>query len=123
MSNIMINDIVGTVAFAIPTNDAALITANQAFAEVLGDIPGVAGLVFERVLAWVKDSGGPGGAEGVRTLSCLIAGVTYNGEECPDETECDALFAAISAALLGTEGLITSVGSQEFNIVNYFPID
>jgi len=122
VSNLLVSDVVGTGVYAIPSTDVQLTSCNNGLAAALATVPG---LNFERAIALVKDSGGPSGAEGTRTLNCLIAGVRYGGEECPDETECDALFAAIEAALefciFPPGSAISSIGLQEFNIVDYIP--
>lgn len=122
MSNLLVSDVVGTGVFAIPATTGQLNSCNSGLAAALATVPG---LNFERAIALVKDSGSPGWIEGARTLNCLIAGVRYNLEECPDETECDALFAAIEAALefciFPPGSAISSIGLQEFNIVDYIP--
>jgi len=67
------------------------------------------------VLAWVEDSGGPGVAEGTRTLNCLIEKFTVSGAECPSESDVDALVAAIQFNL-ELDADITSVGLQQIHI-------
>jgi hypothetical protein len=112
MSNIFITDIVGTGTYAIPTNDTQLASATTGFDALLS---AVANLAYDRVLAWVEDAGGPNGAEGIRTLNCLVEKFTYSGEECPDETEVDTMTAAIEAALEADIN-ITSVDQQQVHI-------
>jgi hypothetical protein len=112
MSNNFITDIIGTGTYAVPASDAALASATTGFDGILS---GVANLAYDRVLAWVEDQGGPGGAEGVRTLNCLIEKFTYSGEECPDETEIDTMTAAIEAAL-EADANITSVDQQQCHL-------
>lgn len=112
MSNIFITDIVGTSTYAIPTNDTQLASATSGFDTILS---GVANLSYDRVLAWVEDAGGPGGAEGTRTLNCLIEKFTYLTKECPSETEVDTLSTAIENAL-ESDGNITSVDQQQYHL-------
>lgn len=112
MSNIFITDIVGTGTYAIPTNDTQLASATSGFDTILS---AVANLVYDRVLAWVEDAGGPGGAEGTRTLNCLVEKFTYLTKECPSETEVDTLSAAIEAAL-EADANITSVDQQQYHL-------
>jgi len=108
MSNIFITGIVGNNDFAIPTSDTELDTATTELDALLS---GVSNLAYNRVLAWVEDSGGPDGAEGVRSLNCLIETFTYSSEECPSEAEVDTLTAAIESAL-EADADITSIGVQ-----------
>jgi hypothetical protein len=108
MSNILITSIVGTNDFAIPTDDTTLDTAT---AELDALLSTVSNLAYNRVLAWVEDSGGPGGAEGVRSLNCLVETFTYSSEECPSESEVDTLTAAIESTL-EADSDITSIGTQ-----------
>ena len=122
MSNIMIYDIVGTGDFVVPEgNDVALVTEGD-ISDLLDTDPGVAGLAFDNVKAWVLDSQTGAGVEGARSLACLISGFTYNFEVCPSEAEIDTLIAALRVALLtvpeGGIGQILSVGVIEFNIFN-----
>jgi len=112
MSNIFVADIIGSGTYAIPVDDAALASATAGLDTL---ISGVANLTYDRVIAWVQDSGGPDGAEGVRTLNCLIEKFLYSGEECPSESEIDTLTAAIEAALEADPN-ITSVDQQQFSI-------
>ena len=125
MSTIFIHDIIGTGVFGVPADDAGLLNANTGLNLQLSHDPAVAGLSYETLRAWVKDYGGPGGVEGARSLNCQLSGVLYNTEECPDETETDTLEAAIRAALITVQpfGVLSSVGTIEFTLVNYFPID
>jgi hypothetical protein len=108
MSNLFITNIVGTNDFAVPTSDAELDTATTELDTLLS---GVSNLAYTRVLAWVEDSGGPGGAEGTRTLNCLLETITYSSEECPSESEVDTLTAAIESTL-EADADITSIGTQ-----------
>jgi hypothetical protein len=112
MSNIFITDIVGTSTYAIPTNDAELAAATSGFDTILS---GVANLAYDRVLAWVEDQAGPNGAEGIRTLNCLVEKFTYLTKECPSETEVDTLGAAIEAAL-EADANITSIDQQQYHL-------
>ena len=112
MSNIFITDIVGTGTYAIPTNDTQLASATSGFDGILS---GVANLVYDRVLAWVEDQAGPNGAEGIRTLNCLVEKFTYLTKECPSEAEVDTLGAAIEAAL-EADANITSVDQQQYHL-------
>lgn len=118
MSNLFISDIVGTGVYVPPSADIALHSLDQYFCDLLVAVPD---LVFERAIAWVKDSARPGGGEGSRTLNCLLTGVLYDSKKCPTEAEVDTLVAATRAALLAAsgDGTITSVGVQEYNIVEY----
>lgn len=112
MSNNFITDIIGTGTYAIPTNDAQLAAATTGFDGILS---GVANLAYDRVLAWVEDQGGPNGAEGIRTLNCMVEKLTYLGKECPDETQVDTMTAAIEAALEADAG-ITSIDQQQCHL-------
>ena len=112
MSNIFITEIVGASTYAIPTNDAELAAATAGFNTILS---GVANLAYDRVLAWVEDAGGPDGAEGVRSLNCLVEKFTYLAKECPDESQVDTMTAAIEAALEADVN-ITSIGQQQVHI-------
>lgn len=112
MSNIFITDIIGTGTYAVPANDTALASATSGLETLLS---GVANLSYDRVLAWVEDAGGPGGAEGNRTLNCLVEKFLYSAEECPDETEVDTLTSAIETAL-EADANITSVDQQQVHI-------
>jgi hypothetical protein len=122
MSNIMIYDIVGTGHFVVPESNNAALLADSDINDLLSVAPGVAGLVYSGVKAWVLDSKVGDGAEGPRTLACLLSGFSYNGEICPGEPETDALIAALRVALLtvppGDVGIIISVGVIEVNIFN-----
>jgi hypothetical protein len=110
MSNIFITDIVGSIG--IPGNDAQLASATTTFDGLLS---GVANLTYDRVLGWVEDQAGPDGAEGVRTLNCLVEKFTYLTQECPSETQVDTLGAAIEAAL-EADATITTVGEQQYHL-------
>lgn len=110
MSNIFITDIVGTIG--IPSNDIQLATATSTLDGLLS---GVANLTYDRVLAWVEDQAGPNGAEGIRTLNCMVEKFTYIGDECPSEANVDALGAAVEAALEGDPS-ITSIGQQQYHL-------
>ena len=119
MSNIFISNIVGTGTYGVPANDAALIVMNQAFFDLVNGM--ISDFSIERAIAWVKDSAGPDGAEGVRTLNCLFTGAVYDLADCPTEAEADTLFAELEAVFLaaGGGGTITSVGVMEYNMVAY----
>jgi hypothetical protein len=126
MSTIFISNIVGDGVFVVSENDSQLFGAGYFMNMLLSGVHAPAGLTYETVRAWVKDSGRPGGLENARTLNCQISGVKYNDEECPDASEIDTLTAAIEASLLSSLepfGTIESIGLQEFNLVQYFPID
>jgi hypothetical protein len=112
MSNIFITDVVGSNDYAVPADDTELATATAGLDAILSP---VANLAYDRVLAWVEDSGGPAGAEGNRTLNCLIEKFTYNTDECPSEAEVNAMIAAIESAL-EADADITSVGNQQVHI-------
>lgn len=112
MSNIFITDIVGTGTYAIPTNDTQLASATSGFDTILS---GVANLSYDRVLAWVEDQAGPNGAEGVRTLNCLVEKFTYLTKECPSEAEVDTLGTAIESAL-EADANITSIDQQQYHL-------
>jgi hypothetical protein len=112
MSNIFITDIVGTGTYSIPTNDAELAAATAGFDAILS---GVANFAYDRVLAWVEDQAGPNGAEGIRTLNCLVEKFTYLTKECPSETEVDTIGAAIEAAL-EADANITSIDQQQYHL-------
>ena len=112
MSNIFITDIVGAGVYAVPTSDAELALATAGLNSRLAS---VSGLSYDRVLAWVEDSGGPGVVEGARTLNCLIEKFTVSGAECPSESDVDALIAAIEFNL-ELDADITSVGNQQVHI-------
>jgi len=98
MSNIFITDIVGTGTYAIPTNDTELAAATSGFDTILS---GIANLAYDRVLAWVEDQEGPDGAEGVRTLNCLVEKFTYLTKECPSETEVDTTWRSHRSSTRG----------------------
>lgn len=110
MSNIFITDIVGTIG--IPGNDAQLSAATTTLDGLLS---GVANLSYDRVLAWVEDQAGPDGAEGTRTLNCLVEKFTYLTQECPSESQVDTLGAAIESAL-EADASITTVGEQQYHL-------
>lgn len=112
MSNILIKDIIGINDFSVPTDDTELATATNGLDSILS---GVSGLIYLRVLAWVEDSGGPGGAEGVRVLSCLVEAFNYGSDECPSESEVNTLVGAIETALENDSDII-SIGAQEYDI-------
>jgi hypothetical protein len=112
MSNIFVTDVIGTGTYAIPSNDAQLAAATTGFDGILS---AVANLAYDRVLAWVEDQGGPDGAEGIRTLNCMIEKFTYTGKECPSETEVDTMTAAIEAAL-EADANITSIDQQQCHL-------
>ena len=112
MSNIFITDIVGTGTYAIPTNDTELAAATAGFDTILSGIPN---LSYDRLLAWVEDAGGPDGAEGIRTLNCLVEKITYLTKECPSESEVDTMTTAIEAAL-EADANITSVNQQQCHL-------
>jgi len=110
MSNIFITDIVGTIG--IPGTDAQLAAAT---ATLDGLLSGVANLTYDRALAWVEDQGGPDGAEGTRTLNCMVEKITYLTQECPSEAQVDTMTAAIEAAL-EADASITSIGEQQCHL-------
>jgi hypothetical protein len=112
MSNIFITDIIGTGTYAIPSNDTELANATTGFDGILS---AVANLAYDRVLAWVEDQGGPNGAEGIRTLNCMVEKMTYLSKECPSESEVDTMTAAIEAAL-EADANITSVDQQQCHL-------
>jgi hypothetical protein len=109
MSNIFITDIIGQNDFAVPDTDAKLATATVELDALLTT---VAGLVYDRALAWVETQAGAGA---FRTLNCLIEKFYYNGEECPDATEVVTMTAAIKAKLEG-DADITSIADQQVHI-------
>jgi hypothetical protein len=118
MSNIFITDIIGSGTYAIPVDDAALAAATSGFDTILS---GIANLAYDRVLAWVEDAGGPDGAEGIRTLNCMVEKFTYSGEECPSEAEVDTMTTdgAIGVGIektLENDANITSVDQQQVHI-------
>lgn len=119
MSTIFISDIVGTGVYGVPAGDVSLQFQDQAFYGLVSGT--IANFTVERAIAWVKDSGGPSGAEGARTLNCLLAGVVYKNQDCVVEADADVVFAALRAAFLaaGGNGTITSVGVMEYNMVAY----
>ena len=107
MSHIFIKNIVGTGTYAIPESDAQLAAATAGFDALLS---GIADLNYARVAAWVEDSGGPGGAEGVRTLNCLVQTFTYYTLECPPEQGLggiDMLIGQIESVLQGDPSIST----------------
>lgn len=110
MSNIFITDIVGTIG--IPGNDAQLASATSTLDGLLS---GVVNLSYDRVLGWVEDQAGPNGAEGTRTLNCLVEKFTYLTQECPSESQVDTLGSAIEAAL-EADASITTVGEQQYHL-------
>jgi hypothetical protein len=112
MSNIFITDVIGAGTYAIPTNDTQLAAATTGFDGLLS---GVANLTYDRVLAWVEDQGGPDGAEGIRTLNCMVEKFTYLAKECPSEAEVDSMTTAIEAAL-EADANITSVDQQQCHL-------
>jgi hypothetical protein len=122
MSNIMIYDIVGTGHFVVPETNSAALQAGDDIGDLLSVAPGVAGLVYSESRAWVLDSKVGSGAEGSRTLACLISDFSYNGEICPSEAEIDSLIGFTRMALFtvpaGGIGSITSIGVIEVNIFN-----
>jgi hypothetical protein len=110
MSNVFITDVVGTIG--IPGSDAQLASATSTFDGILS---AVANLTYDRVLAWVEDQGGPDGAEGTRTLNCMVEKITYLTQECPSEAQIDTMTAAIEAAL-EADASITSIGEQQCHL-------
>jgi hypothetical protein len=122
MSNIMVHDIVGTEAYAIPTSMVEGQAATNGFRALIAVDPGVPLLVVDsrNVRAWVIDSQGASGEEGTRSLACLLSDFTYGGNVCPTEGAVDQMVAAIRAAFLGASGIgtITSVGAVEVNLFN-----
>lgn len=110
MSNIFITDIVGSIG--IPSNDTQLASATSTFDSILS---GVANLTYDRVLGWVEDQAGPGGAEGTRTLNCMVEKFTYLTQECPSETQVDTLGAAIETAL-EADPSITTIDEQQYHL-------
>jgi hypothetical protein len=117
MSNIFITNIIGTIDFAVPTNDTDLGDATTALDAVLSTLS--PDLIYGRIIAWVEDSHGPGGATGARTLNCLVEGFLYLTLECPSEAEIDALGLLIETTLVadhGAAGIIASVDVQQYNL-------
>jgi hypothetical protein len=115
MSNIFIRQIVGSGAYAIPESDAELAAATSGLDAL---ISGIANLSYGGVLAWVEDSGGPGGAEGTRTLNCLVQTFTFFGEECPPEegaSGIDTLVGLIESTLEGDPN-ISSIDAQHYSL-------
>jgi len=115
MSNIFIRQIVGSGIYTIPESDLEL-AATTAGLDAL--ISGIANLTYGSLLGWVEDSGGPGGAEGTRTLNCLIGNFTYFGEECPPEegaTGVDTLIGQIESTLEADPN-ISSIDVQQYSL-------
>lgn len=115
MSHIFITNIVGTGTYSIPENDTELAAATAGFDALLSGIPN---LSYGRVLAWVEDAGGPGGAEGTRTLNCLVQTFTYYTLECPPEQGVggiDMLVGAIESTLQGDPD-ISSIDVQKYSL-------
>jgi hypothetical protein len=117
MSNIFIADIVGAGTYAVPVDDATLTAATAGLDTLLG---GIAGLSYDRVLAWVETMDGPGAP---RKLSCLVEKFLWNGDECPSSTEIydgagNGLSEQIEATLLASAGpdFIFSVNYQQYNL-------
>jgi hypothetical protein len=109
MSNIFVTDIIGQNDFAVPASDAALATATTELDALLTT---VAGLTYDRALAWVETKDGAGA---FRTLNCLIEKFYYNGEECPDASEVNTMTSAIKTKLEG-DADITSIADQQVHI-------
>jgi hypothetical protein len=118
MSNIFISNIVGVNQWAIPESDSDLVGATLAMTNIALS---VMGLSYSRLLAWVEDWNGPGGAEGVRTLNCLIGNFEFDSgggaEQCPTETDIDTLGGLFDAAF-AMDVDVTSVGIMRFSLFN-----
>jgi len=115
MSHIFITNIVGTGTYAIPEDDTELSAATAGLDAL---ISGIANLAYARVAAWVEDAGGPGGAEGTRTLNCLVQTFTYYTLECPPEQGVggiDMLVGQIESTLQG-DPIISSIDVQRYSL-------
>jgi hypothetical protein len=114
MSNIFIADIVGVGTYAVPVDDAALTAATTGLDTLLS---GIAGLTYDRVLAWVETMDGPGAP---RRLSCLVEKFLWNGDECPSATEIyDGIGTGLSEVIettLEADPDIVSIGTQQYNL-------
>jgi len=110
MSNIFITNIAGSIG--IPNDDAQLASATSTLDALLS---GVAGLDYDRLLAWVEDFGGPDGAEGPRSLNCMVEKFTFLGKECPSESETDTMTTLIESTLEASASIDT-IGVQQVNI-------
>jgi len=111
MSSIFITDVEGTGVFSVPSSDSELGAATVAFNALLSS---VSGLSYGGIYAWVKTADGSSAS---RTLNCLLSGMTYFGEVCPDATEVETLTSQIESALLSSPSL-DSLNIQEVNLVN-----
>jgi len=105
MTTVLITVIEGSNDFAVPSSDAETTTTQDALDTILS---AVANLTYTDLLAVVKDSDDAGGS---RTLNCLLTGATYLGEEVPTASNTQAMFDAISTALLA-DADITSISLQ-----------
>lgn len=115
MSNIFIREVDGSGIYDIPENDVQLAAATAGLDALIGTIPG---LSYGRILAWVEDSGGPGGAEGTRTLNCFIQTFTYGGLECPPEQgvgSIDVLVGLVESTLQADPN-ISTIGAQQYSL-------
>lgn len=104
MSNILVNNVVGTGIYEIPATNNALDAASAGFAAIL---IGVTGLGFADVLAWVRDSAPSGGGEGTRILCCYIRTYEMGGSICPSEAATDVLFSDIKQQLELDENIVS----------------
>lgn len=120
MSKIYVMDIVGSGIYLVPSSDAALVNATNGMDSLLSVNPGVVGLTYDSIEAFVRDSGGPGGAEGTRTLNAIIEGFEYKASVVPSEGDADDMCTGIKVALKTNpggevQGLITEVGEIRVN--------
>jgi len=106
MSNIIVRNIVGDGVFDIPTNDAELNAASDAFATILD---GIADFTYETCLAQIIEV-----TEGSQELSLIIDQFTYDGSWFT--TSIGLLRATIETALTDHAN-ISSVGNTDINVV------
>lgn len=120
MSKIFVMDIVGSGIFSGPESDFVLGMCKTRINSLLTVNPGVAGLDYTRVDAFVRDGASPAGGEGTRSLNAIIDGFTYEFSTLPTEAKVDEMCTAIKVALKtdpGGEsvGLIEEVGEIRIN--------
>jgi hypothetical protein len=105
MSNIIIRNIVGTGAFAVPTTDDSMDSLDAAIRSILDGISG---------FTYLDSKGDTYNLDGEATeVIAIISAFSYGGSICPNTT---ALRSAIESAFLA-DANVTSIGDIDIKII------
>ena len=105
MSSIIIRNIVGTGAFAVPTTDDDMDSLDAAIRTILDGVSG---------FSYLDSKGDTYNLDGEATeVIAIISAISYNGAICPNTT---TLRSALQSAFLA-DASVTSIGNIDINII------